>query len=547
MKVSSGPIHPADETEGGFGSLCPPEWPKGVTGLDKRAQLAADRQFLHKFGYAQELLRDMGGFSNFAISFSIISILTGAVSLYGYGLQYGGPGIMGFGWTIVALFVLLIGASMAELASAIPTAGALYHWASILGGKRWGWYTAWINLIGQVGIVAGIDYSCALFADPLLANLFGYRSNLTTTLIVFGVILILHGILNHVGIRIVARFNDFSAWYHMGVVLVLVVSLGFFSRHGLQPVDYLFQLGTTFSGKPYWLAFLIGLLQAQWTFTGYDASAHTIEETVNPRVRAPWGIFNAVAYSFVFGFIMLAFVTLSIHDAKGAAGASNGFIYVISQALGGSFGSAVLWLVTFAMWFCGLSSVTSFSRMMYAFSRDGGMPLSRHWSEISRRYRTPAKAIWLVVTLSFLLALVDYIIKRVNPNATYTTIAFLTAVSVVGLYVAYGLPIFLKLRAEARGVFQPKHYGPWNLGRWSRPINVVSLLWIVFICIIMVIPPNQMALYALIGLLVILLIMDFAYYRNHFQGPQAALKVSMEEIMRKEALYHEGEGVSTGV
>jgi len=493
-----------------------------------------DKQDLNRFGYAQELLRSMGGFSNFAISFSIISILTGAVSLYGHGLTYGGPGMMGFGWPIVALFVMFIAAAMAELASAIPTAGALYHWAAILKNKRWGWYTAWINLIGQIGIVAGIDYSVALFADPLLASVFGYESSNTTVLIAFAVILLTHGILNHIGIRIVAKLNDFSAWYHIAIVAVLVVSLAFFTKGGLNNVDYLFKVGQTFSDKPYLMAFLIGLLQAQWTFTGYDASAHTIEETVNPRVRAPWGIFTSVAYSFVFGFIMLAFVTLSIKDAAAATGSDNAFIYVISQALGGTFGSVILWLVTAAMWFCGLSSITSFSRMMYAFSRDKGMPFSSQWAQISRKFRTPAKAIWLAVILSFLLAFIDYLIKMANPDAAYTTIAFLTAVSVVGLYVAYGIPILLKLIAKSKGTFQAKHLGPWNLGKYSDFISVVSLIWIVFICIVMVIPPNQMAGYALGGMLVLLIIMDLAYYRKHFPGPQAALSTSIEEIRRRE-------------
>lgn len=502
--------------------------------LEKSRQLAEDKKHLHRFGYAQELLRDMGGFSNFAISFSIISILTGAVSLYGYGLTYGGPGIMGWGWTIVALFVLLVAASMAELASAIPTAGALYHWASILANKRWGWYTAWINLIGQIGIVAGIDYSVALFADPLLATTFGYESTSNTTLLVFAIILLMHGILNHIGIRIVARLNDFSAWYHIAVVTILVVALGFFSKNSLQPVDYLFQVGQTFSDQPYALAFLIGLLQAQWTFTGYDASAHTIEETVNPRVRAAWGIYTSVAFSFVFGFLMLAVVTLSIKDTAAATKASNAFIYVISEALGGTFGNVILWLVTLAMWFCGLASVTSFSRMMYAFSRDKGMPGSRHWAQISRRYRTPAKAIWLVVILSFALALIDAIIKWVNPDATLTTLAFLTAVSVVGLYVSYGIPIYLKMRAESKGLFLDKHKGPWDLGSWSRPINVISLIWIVFISIVMMIPPNQNAAYALVGMIVLLVAMDLGYYKRHFPGPTAALHRSMDEISRDE-------------
>ncbi|MCH1624010.1 amino acid permease [Ferdinandcohnia quinoae] len=499
--------------------------------------MSEDRKQLNRYGYAQELLRDMGGFSNFAISFSIISILTGAVSLYGHGLTYGGPGMMGFGWTLVALFVIMVAASLAELASAIPTAGALYHWASTFKGIRIGWYTAWINLIGQIGIVAGIDYSCALFADPLLASVVGYQSTDTTTLIVFAIILLLHGIFNHVGIRIVARLNDFSAWYHMIVVGVLVVSLAFFTNGGLQPLDYMFQIGQTFSEKPYALAFLIGLLQAQWTFTGYDASAHTIEETVHPRVRAAWGIFNSVAFSFVFGFIMLAFVTLSIHDINGAVASDNAFIYVISSALGGTFGNIVLWLVTFAMFFCGLSSITSFSRMMYAFSRDNGMPFSKQWAEISRKYRTPAKAIWLAVILSFILALIDYITKIIFPDSGYSTLAFLTAISVVGLYIAYGIPIYLKLEAESKGIFKKKHLGPWNLGKWSKPINVLSLIWILFISILMIIPPNQNAAYALAGMFIILIIMDLGYYKKHFKGPQAALSKSIEEIQKLESEF----------
>jgi amino acid transporter len=503
-------------------------------GQNKQQQLLQDKKDLNRFGYAQELLRDMGGFSNFAISFSIISILTGAVALYGHGLSFGGPAMMGIGWPLVAIFVLLVAASMAELASAIPTAGALYHWSSVLGNKRWGWYTAWINLIGQIGIVAGIDYSVALFADPLLASAFGYSSTETTTLIAFGVILLSHGIFNHVGIRMVARLNDFSAWYHIGIVALLVISLAWFTRDGLQPVEYLFTMGQTFSDKPYLLAFLIGLLQAQWTFTGYDASAHTIEETVNPRVRAPWGIFTSVAFSFVFGFIMLAFVTLSIKDAGAAAGAGNAFIHVISEALGGTFGSLILWLITLAMWFCGLSSVTSFSRMMYAFSRDEGMPASRHWAEISKKYRTPAKAIWLAVILSFALAFIDYVIKIVNPDSAYTTLVFLTGVSVVGLYVAYGIPLLLRLKAQGKGLFTEKHLGPWNLGKLSKPINIISLVWIAFISVIMIIPPNQNAGIALVGLMVLLIIMDLAYYNKNFEGPQAALKNSVQQILKKE-------------
>src|SRR5215472_13282442 len=179
--------------------------------VEAPTRMDADKKALHRFGYAQQLLRDMGGFSNFAISFSIISILTGAVTLYGVGLNAGGPVVMGFGWPLVTLFVLLVAAALAELASAIPTSGALYHWASLLGGPAWGWFTAWLNLIGLVAAIAGIDYGCAQFLTPLL----GLPDKPQTYMLLFGLLLLSHAVLNHTGIRTVARLNDLSAVYHI--------------------------------------------------------------------------------------------------------------------------------------------------------------------------------------------------------------------------------------------------------------------------------------------------------------------------------------------
>src|SRR5256885_16721716 len=131
-------------------------------------QLRDDARELGALGYAQELFRTMGGFSNFALSFSIISILTGAVTLYQHGLAMGGPAEMAFGWPLVAVFTMMVALSMAELASAVPTSGAMYHWACRLGGKDWGWFTAWFNIIGQLSAIAGIDYGAALFVTPLV-------------------------------------------------------------------------------------------------------------------------------------------------------------------------------------------------------------------------------------------------------------------------------------------------------------------------------------------------------------------------------------------
>src|SRR5215218_10368060 len=111
---------------------------------DRERQQDADAAQLGRLGYAQQLLREMGGFSNFALSFSIISVLTGAVTLYGHGLRFGGPLVMGVGWPLVTLMTLPVAASLAQLASSYPTAGALYHWAAILGSPGWGFLTAWL-------------------------------------------------------------------------------------------------------------------------------------------------------------------------------------------------------------------------------------------------------------------------------------------------------------------------------------------------------------------------------------------------------------------
>jgi amino acid transporter len=496
-----------------------------------RGGALSDREVLHGFGYAQELLRDMGGFSSFALSFSIISILTGAVTLYGVGLAAGGPPVMGFGWPLVTLFVLLVAASLAELASAVPTSGALYHWAALLGGPGWGWTTAGLNLVGLVATIAGIDYGCAQFLAPLL----GLDATPGTLLALCAALVLSHAALNHVGIRVVARLNDLSAVYHVAAVVLLVAALVAFAPR--QPVAFLFERTfSTLEGAPYLFAFATGLLQAQWTYTGYDASAHAVEETRDARVRAPWGIYLSVALSGVFGFVMLAAVTLSIDDLAAAAAAPNAFVHVLEHALGETAGRALLWVVTIAMWFCGLSCVTSTSRMVFAFSRDGGLPGSRLWARVSHRHRTPAAAIWLSATLALALPAAIQSLVAAAPGAFVFERLYpaVTGVSTIALYLSYGAPLLLKLRARRRGLWSADADGPWSLGAWSAPVNAIALGWIAIITVLFVLPPNTLT-----GVVMAVSITALvAYYalaeRGRFRGPvpQAA---SREELLLREA------------
>ena len=471
-----------------------------------------DSQELGKLGYAQELFRTMGGFSNFAISFSIISILTGAVTLYGYGLSMGGPAEMAFGWPLVTLFTLTVALSMAELASTLPTAGAMYHWYSKLGGKGWGWFTAWFNIIGNITVLAGIDYGCAQFLTPLL-GLDATRQNL---MFVYAAVLVSHALINHFGIRLVALLNDFSVTVHIiGVVAVVAVLFIFAPK---QPLSFFFTAVTNNTqGWPYWWAFIVGLLQAQWTFTGYDASASISEETVDPRRRVPWGMVMAVVVSSITGYLLLIALTLAIRDipavlsAKDASGNDiPAVITILDTALGPRAGSLFSGLVAMAMWFCGLSAVTWCSRVVYAFARDNGMPASTLWKRVSSKHLTPAPAIWLCVAIALVAAVY---------SGAYSVV---TSISVIALYISYTIPVFLALRAR-KAKLQAER-GPFHLGRYSSIINLIAILWVAFISVILSLPDNGRTGKTIAAVTVLLGLWYLLSERRRFAGPAWSIK-----------------------
>jgi amino acid transporter len=466
-----------------------------------------DERELRGLGYAQELFRAMGGFSNFAISFSIISILTGAVTLYGHGLTMGGPAEMAFGWPLVTMFSLAVALSMAELASALPTSGAMYHWSSMLGGKSWGWFTAWFNIAGNLTLLAGVDYGCAQFVTPLL----GFDATTKNLLIIYGIILLSHALINHYGIRLVARLNDLSVTVHIIGVIAMVVALLVFAPK--QPASFFFsRITSNTQGWPYWWAFIIGLLQAQWTFTGYDASASVSEETRDPRRRAPWGMVLSVIVSSIVGYLLLGALTLAIKeipavlDAKDASGNPLPAVIVILQsALGERAGTIFTALVAMAMWFCGLSAVTWCSRVIYAFSRDNGMPASSLWRQVSRKHQTPAAAIWLSVVVAFFAAIY---------SGAYSVV---TSISVIGLYLSYVIPVFLAWRTRRKAGRLAR--GPWHLGRYSAAINLIAILWVMFIGVILGLPDDLRAGKTIIAFTVILSLWYIASERRRFRGP----------------------------
>jgi amino acid transporter len=446
----------------------------------------ADVERLHEMGYAQELNRKMGWFSNFAISFSIISILTGGVTTFYLALDAGGPRVVTLGWIIVGAFTLCVGMSMAEICSAYPTAGGLYYWAAMLATKNkaaWSWCTGWFNLVGQVAITASIDFGLATYIAFFVAlEKSDFVVNARWILFIYFCVLLAHGVLNTFRVSLVGLLSDVSVWWHLAGTIIIVGALAIVPSHH-QPASFLLTsknlTGWTgpFAGI---YVFCIGLLLAQYTLTGYDASAHMTEETQGADNSGPNGIVRSIYVSIIAAFILNIAMLLAMKEGAAyytqtaAVGATaGGQIFV--DAISGWGGKMLLIISIVAMFFCGMASVTANSRMIYAFSRDGAVPGHRIWHRINTRTRTPTNSVWFAVIAAAALGLPSLY------QSSNVSVAFFAIVSIgtVGLYIAYALPIFLRLRAGS-----DFHPGPWTLGRWGRPVAAIAVVWVAFITIL---------------------------------------------------------------
>src|SRR5215469_13641210 len=423
----------------------------------------------------------MSGFSNFAVSFTIISILSGCLTLYGYALNTGGPADIVWGWPIVGIMVIFVGLAMAEVTSSYPTAGGLYYFAAKLAkknGAAWSWFTGWFNFLGQVAITAGIDFGAAFFINSLLALQFSFATTAQHTVLIYFFVLLLHGLLNQFGIRLVALLNDVSVWWHIVGVLVIVAVLAFVPSHHYPASKVFTSTFNTTGWHSLLYVLLLGLLLGQYTFTGYDASAHMTEETHRASTSGPRGIVMSILVSLFAGWVLLIGVTFAIQNYGGALAAKVTGVppaEIFYQAIGATGAKLLLLIVIFAQLFCGMSSVTANSRMIYAFSRDGALPGSNFWHKVNHRTRTPTNAIWLAAGGALILGL-PYLWN----TAAYAAV---TSIATIGLYIAYVSPTFLRLRQGDR--FQR---GPWHLGRWSYVIGWTAVVWVVFIAILFMLP-----------------------------------------------------------
>ena len=456
------------------------------------SQLNDDERRLAELGYKQELNRNWSGFSNFAISFSIISILAGCFTTFGQAWNNGGPVAISWGWPIIAAFILLIGFTMSELVSAYPTSGGIYWWASKLGGPKAGFFAGWLNLIGLVAVTASVAYGCATFTDLTLSTFsesYAGGYSLSRVFVTFLVILILASVLNIFSGHLMAIMNNVSVWWHVVGVAAIVLLLVFLpDTHQSMSFVFTERLNNSgYSDGKYWFLVLpLGLLLTHYTITGYDASAHLSEETTAASDAAAKGIWRSIFYSAVGGWILLLAVLFAIQDVDIDSVAGGGVAAIFVGALGTKWAAFVLFISAAGQFFCTTACMTSASRMTFAFARDGAIPGSRFWAKVSA-VRVPANAVALVGVVSALItlpALVEVNLGTAEepliiPVAFYAVVS----VAVIGLYLAFAIPIWLRWKAGA--AFVP---GRWNNGEKYKWMNLVAVAEIAIISVYFVLP-----------------------------------------------------------
>ena len=446
--------------------------------------LNEDERRLAELGYKQELNRNWSGFSNFAISFSIISILAGCFTTFGQAWNNGGPIAISIGWPVISAFILIIGFTMSELVSAYPTSGGIYWWASKLGGPKAGYYTGWLNLIGLLAVIASVAYGCATFFDLAFSSLSeswaaGY--SLQRVFIMFLVVLVLVAVLNIFSGHLMAILNNVSVWWHVfGAALIIVILVFLPDNH--MSVSDVFTMRVnnsglndgSSSGPQFWFYVLpLGFLLTQYTITGFDASAHLSEETQGAAEGAAKGIWKSIFYSAIGGWILLLAFLFAVQDPEALTAAGGGVAVIFAQALDPKVAGFVLLIAACGQFFCSMACMTSTSRMTYAFSRDGAVPGARHWAKLNKS-KVPANAVILAAVVAVIITLPALV--EVDINGAPVPVAFYAVVSVavIGLYLAFAIPIFLRWRMGDK--FQQ---GSWNLGKkwkWMAPVAVAEIL-----------------------------------------------------------------------
>lgn len=491
-------------------------------------RFATEEEILASFGYKQEMNKTMSTISNFSIAFGCCSILSGLTPMWGDAMMSGGSIAIIWGWILVSVFTFGVGLSLAEICSAYPVTGGLYIWVSRLAPPKWVpimcWLTGWCNWLGLTVAITSADLGLAQFLSSVIAiQNPEYDAGIYWQYGIFLAILFVHGVINSMHVKYNGFFNQTSLYWHIfGTLLIIIVALALtLNKPSAKWVFTYFENDTGFSSNSY--AFLIGLLQSQYTLSGFDSAAHMSEETRDAARSAPKGILYAIGAAAVTGLVFMLSVNFCVQDFQRQiveTTMSPQMTQVFLDGVGFKWTVVFTVIIMGAMFFSGSALTLGSSRMVYAFARDGAMPFSNWLSRINRSTQTPIYAVWANIIFAAVVGLL-YIVNTTAFNA-------IVSINTIASSLAYFIPIVLRLTVARKKFVR----GPFHLGPFSDLINFTSCFWILFTSVLFLCPTEypvtgaNMNYASVIFTFVMVCSVSYYYLRakHWFHGPGKSLE-----------------------
>ncbi|KIK65794.1 hypothetical protein GYMLUDRAFT_38280 [Collybiopsis luxurians FD-317 M1] len=444
-----------------------------------------DEQLLAQLGYKQEFKRDFGVLELFGVAFSIQGVLPSIASVLVYSIPYGGAASMVWGWTVCSIFLMCIAISIAELGSSAPTSGGIYYWTFKFSSIKYRNYLSWLlgymDTISYIAGLTGINWGCAVqvMAAASIGSNESFEANVYQTYGVFAAIAVTQAVVCSFATKAIARMQLVYILVNIGLCFAVIFAMPANTPSEFKnDAKYAFGNFENLSSYPDGFAFILGFLAPLWVVGGFDSSVHISEEARNANVAIPRAVILSTAATCVLGWAIN--VSLAFNMGKDMDGILSNSIgqplaTIFFNALG-QRGTLGLWtILIIAQFMMGTSMLVSSSRQVFAFSRDGALPFSKYLYYVNTSLSVPTRCVWFCITISILLALI--------PLAGAAASGALFSLAVVGQFTCYTTAITSRWLGG-----RDFEKGPFHMGALSLPISLSAVMFMIFMCVILLFP-----------------------------------------------------------